>query len=94
VTAKLCESAKGAKAAEMSLHPARLWTESPFGKEFEFKTAATAAAMVGARDQLDRQTVKSSPLMRPTPPGLPPVRDMARTHTFAVTGPIRRAAGL
>ena len=34
VTAKLCKSAKGARDAEMGLHPAQLWTESAFGKSW------------------------------------------------------------
>ena len=51
-----------------------------------------ATTLTGMRDPLDRRSVKSSPLRRRTPPGLLPAREMARTHTFAVTGPSRRAA--
>ena len=45
------------------------------------------------RDPLDRRSVKSSPLRRRTPPGLLPAREMTRTHTFAVTGPVLHPQG-
>ena len=50
VTAKLCKLAKGARAAEMSLHPTRLWAESTFGKKLEFKTVTRTAPLAGTRD--------------------------------------------
>ena len=74
----------------MSLHPARLWTESTFGKKLEFKTVTRTAPLAGTRDQLDRQ---SSPLMQRTSLGLQPIREVARTHSFAVTGPKAAAVG-
>ena len=89
VTAKLCKSAVDTKDAEMGLHPAQLWTESVFGKQLGPKVVAIATTLTGMRDPLDRRSVKSSPLRRRTPPGLLPAREMARTHTFAVTGPHR-----
>ena len=91
VTAKLCKSAKGARDAEMGLHPAQLWTESAFGKQLGPKVVAIATTLTGVQDPLDRRSVKSSPLRRRTSPGLLPAREMARTHTFAVTGPLPRA---
>ena len=91
VTAKLCKSAKGARDAEMGLHPAQLWTESAFGEKLGPKVVAIAPTLTGVRDPLDRRSVKSSPPTRRTPPGLPPAREMARTHSFAVTGPTRRS---
>ena len=62
-------------------------TESAFGKQLGPKVVAIATTLTGMRDPLDRRSVKSSPLRRRTPPGLLPAREMARTHTFAVTGP-------
>ena len=46
----------------------------------------SAPTLAGARDQLDRRSVKSSPPTRRTLSGLPPAREMAGTHTFAVLG--------
>ena len=89
VTAKLCKSAKGARATGMGLGTTRLRTESTIGKELELKTVARAAILTGSREQLDLQSAKNSLLMRRSPPRLPPIREMARTHTFAVTGPGR-----
>ena len=61
MTAKLCKSAKGARDAEMGLHPAQLWTESAFGKQLGPKVVAIATTLTGMRDPLDRRSVKSSP---------------------------------
>ena len=58
VTAKLCRSAKGARATGMDLGTTRLRTESTIGKELELKTVARAAILTGSREQLDLQSAK------------------------------------
>ena len=87
VTAKLCNSAKAPGTRKSVLHPAQLWTESAFGEKLGQKVVAIAPTLTGVRDPLDRRSVKSSPPTRRTPPGLPLAREMARTHSFAVTRP-------
>jgi hypothetical protein len=58
VTAKLCKSAKGARAAEMGLRVARHWTEGAFRQELGPKVGAIATTLTGMRNPLNRRMSK------------------------------------
>ena len=56
VTAKLCKSAKGARAAEMELSSGPTLTEGALGKKLEPKAIASTTTLAGIRDLLDRRS--------------------------------------
>ena len=59
MTAKLCKLAKGARAAEMSLHPARLWTDRNEVAELALLPERTAQKLIGNRPKTNRGPPKN-----------------------------------